>query len=513
MRAYLTMDGNRRVDDYSINTREIPGQDLMARAGAETFNAISMAGLINNDDPANILIMAGKGNNGGDAFVVGQLLHQHDLNCQILCVPDPEDIKGDAQVHFHKARQQGVSFHFYSEIKDITEFFTSASLIIDGLLGTGTSGEIRAPYDELIEAANACGAPIIAIDVPSGVTGDFGETLKPCVQAVLTVSMGYGKMGTLFEPARQAAGQRVIVDIGFPEDSHVQINAQPGYEIFPGDFSLNLLSRAPDLHKYEAGKVLVIAGAPGFTGAAVLAARAAQRSGAGLVRLAIPESLGDIVETLSLETVVERCPENRARSFSLKSKAYLLEMAQWADCVALGPGLGRDPETVELIKELIPSIQAPLVLDADGLFALSENIDILKKRTAPTLLTPHQGEFKRLMGSTHAATWKMATEFSGQHGCHIILKGAPSVLACPDGELFINTTGHAGLATGGSGDVLTGILAGLWSQSTELPEILALGMVKHSECADLLREEKGILGLIASDLIDVLPVVLKEFGV
>ena len=511
MRVFLTMEGNQAVDHYGIVECGIPGEQLMARAGAGVVQVCEETGFLGDQELGRILCLAGKGNNGGDAFVVARLLQEKGYPLQVLSIADQDELQGDALHHHDLAVSNKVDIHYLSQEAEIEPFFESVTLIFDGLLGTGISGELRAPYDHLINTCNDCGA--IAIDVPSGVTGDTGKVLSPCINASLTVSMGFGKIGTLFEPAKQHAGQVAIVDIGFPEDSLDHIDHSPAYEIFPGDFGLDLLSRAPDVHKYQAGKVLVIAGSTGFSGAAVLTAQAAMRSGAGLVRLAVPSSLGPIAESLTREVVVEYCAETSAGSLAEKAFDHLSEMADWADVVALGPGIGRDMETQDLCRQLVTSINCPLIIDADALFALSADPDLLIQRVAGTIITPHAGEFKRLVPENQAeANWKIARTFALYSGSHVLLKGAPSILATPGGDLYVNSTGHAGLATAGSGDVLTGVLAGLWSQSDVLPDILVLGMVKHCEAADVLREEKGILGLIAGDLIEALPEVLKEFG-
>lgn len=513
MRPFLSMTANRAVDDYAINICDIPGSLLMKNAGEAAVRIIES----HDDIPTTgkTVVLAGKGNNGGDGFVIATGLSEMGTSVSVITVVDESELQGDALLYFEKLKSTKIDWSVWTNSDEQKDLIGQADLIIDALLGTGISGEIRTPYSQIIEQCNQSQARVVSIDIPSGVTGDDGLILEPCVKADLCVSMGFGKQGCLFEPARSHCGKIEIVDIGFPENSLNFISDQILYELGDEDFPPDAFTRSADSHKYSTGKAYIIAGSRGFSGAALLASTAALRSGAGLVRLALPESLSNIAESVSLETIIDSCPETIDQSLDYDALPGLKDGCEWADVVAIGPGLGRHEDTLDLVKQLIQEIDRPLVIDADALYAISQDVQILKERTAPTILTPHLGEFKRLIADrdqNEKTMWQLAQEFSTEFGVFLLLKGAPSLLATPGGEITINDTGYAGMATGGSGDVLTGVLAGLWAQWKQTPEILKFAMHIHGRAADLNRHEKGVLGLIASDIVQALPEALKEYG-
>lgn len=507
---YTPMALSKAVDEYAIKTCGIPGEKLMGRAGQNVFEAMRERRFL-EDLSGPVWVLCGKGNNGGDGFVVATLLAKADIDVKILRIPDPDQIKGDAAVYFKVARDMDIPM-VSSSHDSWQNALQSAGLVVDGLLGTGITGtELRPPYDEIITRVNALSVPVVAIDVPSGLSGDFGQVTDPCIQATLTVTMGYPKAGMLFSPAREVLGELVVAEIGFPPDSldHVALpvlaylDAEHMDPFYP--------SRSRGAHKYQVGKVAIIAGSRGFSGAAILAAEAALRSGAGLVRLAVPEGIGRIAETLSKETIVTYAPETESGGFSMAAEPALTELADWADVVALGPGVGRDDETLQLMQELMTRIEKPLIIDADGLFAITQNPQLLNQRKAETVLTPHTGEFQRLLtaaGIADTPQWQTARQFAQSFHCLLMLKGAPSLIATPDGALFVNSTGNPGMATAGSGDVLTGMIAGLLAQKNTLPGMLNYAMYKHGSAGDVARREKGELGMIAGDIINAIPRVL-----
>lgn len=512
MRAFLTMAANRAVDEYAIKTCGIAGSLLMQNAGDALVQQMVDRGYL--DKSPEVLVLAGHGNNGGDGYVIAAGLLKQGISVSIISASTPDRIKGDALTHFNKLNGLGISVESWMDSETQHNQILEADIIVDALLGTGISGEIRPPYDVLITLANQSQAKCIAVDVPSGVTGDQGEVLEPCIRAALTVSMGFGKQGCLFEPARSYAGTVIPVDIGFPADSLDHINGEVLRQNEEVDYPKSRYSRLSYTHKYTAGKVFIIAGSQGFTGAALLASTAALRSGAGLVRLAIPESLGPVAESHSLETVVDYVSETKDHGIALSAWNDLQRGCLWADTVVIGPGLGRHSETIEIVKQIVNETKQPLVIDADALFALSEDPSILHSRPGPSILTPHVGEFKRLLNSTddHKPSWQDAQEFAKEYGVSLLLKGAPSLIAGPSGEIIVNSTGYAGMATAGSGDVLSGVIASLWSQWIDEPDILNFAMYIHGKAAELNHAHKGVLGLIASDIVEALPVALKEYG-
>lgn len=512
MRAFLTMSANRAVDEYAINNCGIPGETLMLNAGRATVHQMEKVGLLKL--ASDVVVLAGHGNNGGDGYVIASHLHQRGMSVKVILVGEPGKLKGDALSHFRNMENAGVYLSVWDDTTLQHDLILKADVLVDALLGTGIKGEIRAPYVTLINLINQSAGRVLAVDVPSGMTGDSGAILEPCVKADFTVSMGYGKQGCLFEPAKSRSGRISIVEIGFPTDSLDHIDGEVLNQLEDLDFSASRYSRPSDAHKYSSGKVYIIAGSRGLSGAALLASTAALRSGAGLVKLGIPESLGPIAESLSLETMIEYLPETEAQSLAQTGLASLISGAEWADTVVIGPGLGRHPETMILARELIEKIEKPLVIDADALFALSENPEMLLSRKYPTLITPHLGEFKRLSAAedNHTPTWVDAQAFALKYKVNVLLKGAPSIMVSPEGMVHVNSTGYAGMATAGSGDVLSGVCASLWSQWLDDSRVLEFAMYTHGSAADNMRSEKGVLGLIASDIVAGLPQALKEYG-
>ena len=512
MREFLSMAANRAVDEYAIISCGIPGQSLMERAGKAVVQQMDSSGYL--DGSPEILILSGHGNNGGDGYVIAADLQARGIKASLIHVAEKQNIRGDALFHFEKLDPHNISMEFWQNTSQQRQQIMNADVIVDALLGTGISGEIRAPYDTLIKLMNQSKGRCIAVDVPSGVTGDTGSVLDPCIHAELTVSVGYGKQGCLFEPARSLCGNVIPVDIGFPADSLEHVDAHILFKIEDEDFPTETFVRHSATHKYTAGKVFIIAGSKGFTGAALLASTAALRSGAGLVRLALPRSLGHIAECVSLETVVDYVAETETQGLSLRSLPALQHGCEWADTVVIGPGLGRHPETIELVQKMIKSCNKPMVVDADALFALNEDAAILSQREAPTIITPHAGEFKRLIGQSgdDKPSWQDARKFAMDHKISVLLKGAPSILASSDGQVFVNATGYAGMATAGSGDVLSGVIGSLWSQWFDQPGVLNFAMHIHGRAADLNKLEKGVLGLIASDIVEALPTALSKYG-
>ncbi|NQV15039.1 NAD(P)H-hydrate dehydratase [bacterium] len=512
MRPFLSVAANRAVDDYAINHCGIPGEILMKNAGTAVVSQMDANGYLQNSP--EVLIITGKGNNGGDGYVIAAELIQRAFKVSLIMVAEEKSIQGDALRHFQRLSDLDLHISEWKNTLEQQQRIQAVDIIVDALFGTGISGEIREPYTEIINNCNRSQAHIIAVDVPSGVSGNRGDVLDPCIKADLTVSMGYGKLGCLFEPARSHCGKVVTVEIGFPDDSLEHIDEPVLSEVTAEDFPSSAFTRLADAHKYSSGKIFIIAGSPGFTGAAILASTAALRSGAGLVKLALPESLGHIGENESLETIIEYLPETQEQSFSLSGYSALKTSCDWADSVVIGPGIGRHPETQNLVRKLIANIERPLVIDADALFALTGNLDILTKRKSPSILTPHLGEFKRLleMDNGYAPNWEDGLKFAREYGVYLLLKGAPSILASPNGSISVNSSGYSGMATAGSGDVLSGLIASLWGQWNKLPEVFQLAIFIHGKAAELNRPDKGVLGLIASDIVNSLPLALKDYG-
>ena len=390
----------------------------------------------------------------------------------------------------------------------------SCELLVDAIFGTGLRGAVRDPIATLINVINRLPIPILSVDLPSGLDADTGHPLGTCVQADRTVTIGLPKRGLLMHPGAELAGKLEVVDIGFPEQV---VDAQ--------DIKVNWTSatharqwmppRPLSSHKGSYGRVLVVAGSTGMTGAAALASEAALRAGAGLVTLAIPKHLNPILEGLLPEVMTLPLPETDAGSLAVSAISPLLECAeQTKSILAIGPGLSQHPETVSLVHQLIrenreQGLDLRMVIDADGLNALAQDRETLAFLNSDAVLTPHPGEMARLaqtpIPTLEADRIGTAQQFASEHGVTLVFKGAPTVTSTPNGNLWVNSTGNPGMATGGMGDVLTGVIAGLMAQGISSERAAALGVYLHGLAGDIAAERLGMHGLTASDVLKAVP--------
>jgi ADP-dependent NAD(P)H-hydrate dehydratase / NAD(P)H-hydrate epimerase len=478
-----------------------PGHELMCRAGAGVWAAAVDHFAFQPD--TKTLFLCGKGNNGGDGFVAATIAKSAGYDPTIILFADVQDVTGDALYHLNRARDAGVDLHTFAEYgtTGFEQSLTSADVLFDCLLGTGTSGAPRPPLDRAIAALREFQGRIIAVDTPSGMDPDTGEGLA--ADAHLTVTFGGLKPGHVFYPGKARCGHIASVDIGLSEAA-VDANCT-GRVSFSGA-SPALPKRSRTAHKGDAGRALVIAGSAGLTGAACLTSEAALRSGTGLVTLGLPETLNDIAEVKLTEVMTCPLPEVRKhRCLSLRARGRIRELGDIADAVALGPGLGTHHETIELVRRLISDIDAPTVLDADALNACAGQVAFLRKASQPLILTPHPGEYRRLTGTAVDDPMKSASQLAEDAQAVVILKGAPTVIALPDGSCYVNITGNPGMATGGTGDALTGILVGLLAQGVTPKEAALIGTYWHGLAGDLAADRLGERGMLAGDLVASIP--------
>ncbi len=498
-----------RIDSGAIQ-RGVSGIQLMERAGRGAARVL--ADLVGGFPGKRIVVLCGKGNNGGDGFVIADLAASAGASVSAFLLATEAQVKGDARHHLERARGNGLDFE---QIRDfnglgrISSALSGASAAVDALLGTGIRGGPRGLVAGAIESLQDADCPILAVDVPSGLDADSGRAEGPCAAATRTVTFGLPKAGQFRYPGRALCGTLICADIGLPpaavdaENVNVQLIAAHGVGPL-------LPRRPPDAHKGDCGRVVILAGSTGFTGAAALCAHGALRSGAGLVQVGVPESLNDILEVKLTEAMTHPLPEVRKpRCLALRARGDIQRLVATADCVALGPGLGMYRETVQLVRRIVHDIQAPLVLDADGINALAGAPDNLKTRAAPTVITPHPGEFARLTGLDVAAVRSdpigSAQTLARSADVIVILKGAPTVVAVPGGRTYVNPSGNAGMASGGSGDVLTGILAALIGQGMDPETAACLGVYVHGLAGDLCAEHMCEAGLTAGDVASALP--------
>ena len=511
----VTAEQMRELDRLTIQEHGIPSLTLMERAGAGITEAI-----LENFSPAakrGVLVVAGKGNNGGDGFVVARLLKKKRIPCEVLLLATRGELSPDA-AHNCRAfeRQKGkVTEVTAGRLEVLERKLPGSGLLVDAILGTGIKSEVRGLFAEAISLMNASGLPIVAVDMPSGLDTDRGTPLGVAIQAELTVSLGNAKLGQVTYPGIEYVGDLVVVDIGINPCALAKV--APTVEILTReDVAWLVPRRRPDTHKGNYGHLLVLAGSRGKTGAAVLATRAAMRTGAGLATLASARSLNSIFAALLIEAMTEPLRENSAEQMEELMPHEWSRLLERKNALVFGPGVGVTDATRNTLRWLLRNLEMPWVIDADGLNNLALDIDRLRSAKTPPVLTPHPGEMARLIGQTTAAVNQdrvtIAREFAVDHHCYLVLKGAGSVIATPTGKIYINSTGNPGMASGGMGDVLTGMLGALLAQGLGLEDAMKLGVFLHGFAGDRVAQEKGEIGLIASDIIDALPAALRDLS-
>ncbi len=502
------------LDRRTITEAKVPSLTLMEKAGKGVVSAIARS--CGSLKGKSFVIVCGKGNNGGDGFVVGRHLKQRGARVRVVLMSKPAELSPDARtMHGRFIKAAGASAaHTCPSGEQLRALVASSDVVVDALLGTGLSAPVREPYLTAIRAINESGRPVTAVDLPSGIHADSGEVLGDAVTATLTVTFGLPKLGLYVGDGIDHAGRIEVVDIGIP-DVFVQSLESPISLLTTRDVRLARPPRRPASHKGTYGHVAVIAGSVGKTGAAALTARAALRTGAGLVTVATPESANPALEAKLLEVMTAPMPETAARTLALAGLESLAAFANTRSAVAIGPGLTTQPETIELVHALIPRLQKPCVLDADALNALSGNVGRLAEAKVPLVLTPHPGEMARLV---HGATSRSvnadrvgcAGRFAKDHQVIVVLKGARSVIAHPDGRIAICASGNPGMATAGVGDALTGMIASFLAQGRSAWEAACLGTFYHGLAGDLAAASVGPTGMLAGDLIDRIPAALSQ---
>jgi hydroxyethylthiazole kinase-like uncharacterized protein yjeF len=456
---------------------------------------------------ARVAIVCGKGGNGGDGFVVARWLRRRGLDPVVLLAARPEAIAGDAAAKLVALRRAGVRPIVIEDAARAEDLIGDTHVVVDALLGTGTRG---APTDltaALIDRLNTSRRPIVALDIPSGLPADGGAPPGPAVRAAATFTFAGLKHGLVQPPGLDFAGRVTVIPIGIP-DAEVGRGIRT-WLVERVDVAALFPPRPREAHKGTYGHLLVVGGSLGKTGALALAARAAMRTGAGLVTAATAASQQPVVAGLVLEGMTEPLAETDVGTVALAARERVLELSAARDAVALGPGLGLAPDTQELARRLAREVALPLVLDADALTALAGRLELLRDAPAPRCLTPHPAEMARLMGTSVADVQRdrvaAARGVATAYGVHVALKGATTVIAIADGRVFLNPTGNAGMASGGTGDVLTGMLGALLARGMTPADALVAAVYVHGLAGDLAVARLGEESLVASDLIESLP--------
>jgi len=510
----VTAGEMQAMDRRTIETGGIPGIELMENAGrgAARFLLDYFPEAIQN----HIGIIAGKGNNGGDGFVIARYLSQKDIQVRVYLLAQSSAVKGDAAENLKLLKPLGIPV---IELPDKKSFsnrkndMQHVDLWVDSILGTGLKSDVRGYYRDVITFINSLKKPVFAVDIPSGLNSDTGQPCGACIQAQATATFGFAKTGHVLQPGAAYSGRLKIVDIGIPDHIAAEIGPQQ-YRLTRDQIQNYFQPRKPDTHKGRTGHLLVIAGSTGKTGAAAMTAMSAMRVGAGLVTLGVGQSINAILESQVLEAMTEPLPDIEDGRLGESAIKSILKLAIGKRCIALGPGLGQAQATQTLVKQVIQESPIPLIIDADGLNNLTGSTPILQKLQVPVILTPHPGEMARLMETTAASVQadriRSAREFAIEFKVHVVLKGAATVIAHPDGSAYINSTGNPGMAAGGMGDVLTGVIAGLITQGYSPESATHAGVYLHGAAADMLAESMGPVGYLAREVMDAIPGEIKK---
>lgn len=508
----------REFDRVTIEEIGIPGTVLMEQAGRGAAEEIACWLKARNTGSYNsVLIFAGKGNNGGDGFVIHRWLTHWGYRCTTVLLAPRETIKGDARINLE------ILFRLQADVREILDGealwalvpdLGRYDLLVDAILGTGLAGNVEGLSRAAIELVNEANLPVVAVDIPSGLDAIRGVPLGVAVQADFTVTFALPKLGLLLDAGHKHTGKIKVIDIGIPD----QVSSRAGIQRYWMNHHLcsqMLPVRPADGHKGTFGRVFLLAGSTGLTGAAALAGEAILRSGAGLVTLGIPASLNGIME-VKLTEVMTLPLEEEEGHLSRRAIPQILEAAAKADVVAVGPGLGQNRDLVEIMEALLSLKETPLVIDADGLNNLKPVLHLLKERQAITVLTPHPGEMANLVDKSVPEVLtdrsELADSFAREHEVILVLKGSPTLTAMPDGRMYINSTGNEGMGTGGSGDVLTGLVSGLLAQRNEDTTVPAAVYV-HGLAGDQIASLSNHRSMIAGDLLQGLAPAFSELEI
>lgn len=500
------------LDRRTIEEYGIPGLELMERAGSRA--AAIIAERFGTSAAPTALVFAGKGNNGGDGLVIARLLAASGWRVDVLLFADPEGLAGDARVNFDRLPAAvNVATGDSLPLEVLAADCHVATVLVDAFFGTGLKKGLTGQIAAVAAVINDSGRPVVAIDIPSGVDATSGKVPGPAVVANVTVTFGAAKIGQLLFPGALHVGELLVVDIGIPEELFV---AAPGVTFIDADHAASLVQRrSRTAHKGSNGHALILAGSTGKSGAAAMAANSAMRSGAGLVTLVVPQAIHAILELKTTEAMTVPLADANSGYIGPDAAETVLSLAEGKNVLAIGPGIGTNADTVRTVRSIVSRAQLPLVIDADALNAVATDLSLLGSTSAPfVIMTPHPGEMARLNGTTTAAIeadrLEAARGFACQHRVYLVLKGARTVIASPDGTLAINGSGNPGMASGGTGDVLTGVITALVAQGYEPFTACCLGVYCHGVAADQVAAERGEIGLLATDIQERLPTAFNS---
>ncbi len=508
----VNVEEMREIDRKTIKDCGIPGLILMENAGRAVAERVIE--IVKSHPFPRVVIICGKGSNGGDGMVCARHLNRRRIDTKVFLLGRKRDAKGDARTNIDITSNfvpvVEISTATLNKIKSELE---SATLIVDAIIGTGVKGKLASPASNVIEMLSRQNKPVICIDVPSGLDADNGSLCDVCVRGTETVTMGFAKPGLFVNEGPDYSGRVTVADIGIP--ATLVKNVKSGISLLSeGEIASILPPRPQNAHKGMMGTVFVLAGSIGYTGAAVLSSEGAIRSGCGLVILGIPRTLNAVLETRLTEIITKPLPETDSVTLGLGVEEQIAEILEEADAVAIGPGIGRHSETSALVKKLMLTIEKPVVIDADGINGLGGDLQILSRRPAPTVITPHPGEMAHLTGKSVEAIKNnpigISKEVASKCKTVVVLKDARTVIAAPDGQVFINPTGNPGMASAGCGDVLSGMIAGFIAQGLNILDAAKSGVFLHGLAGDIAAESKTQEAMIAGDLIESFPAAFKK---
>lgn len=508
----LKSDEMRKVDENAIADGF---SDLLMMENAGRGAAELLGSELHHQE--KILVFAGKGNNGGDGLVIARHLNNWGYPVHIIIIGSENQLSGSTKANHDICRVKGIKITYIEKKNDnksidiIKNCLLDADVVVDAMLGTGVSGEVRKPYSTIIKLINESDKMVFAVDIPSGVDGDNGKILGKAVAADFTATMAYPKLGMMVYPGREYCGHVNVIDLGVPESYAEKV--KPTHFLLTEDEAAGLVPLRPEnAHKGTFGKVGVIGGSNNMPGAPAMTGTAVMKSGAGLVRVAVPAEIQATVAAAAPEmiTIGFDGTENTLKVNDFKKIDILMRQC---DVLAVGPGLGQSESVGRIVQRLLDEYQGTIVLDADGINVVKE-VEILKNREQPLILTPHPGELSRLIEKDIEEIQnnriQIAREFAVENEVILVLKGADTVIALPDSTIYLNTTGNAGMATAGSGDVLTGITAGFLAQGLPAETAAVLAAYIHGLAGDLGEEALGSYSLMAGDIITYLPAAFRQ---
>lgn len=505
----------READRVTIHDIGIPSIVLMENAGRQVVSALEA--LVDDLYERSVAVLAGRGNNGGDGFVVARTLHQRGIDTTVFVVGAVSAITGDARINLDVLGRLGVTVVEVADEGAWELHFSEIGqhdLIIDALFGTGLKSALSGLYETVVADVNGSGITVVSIDLPSGLSADTADLIGDAIEASLTVTLGAPKLPLVLPPGEQKAGEVVIADIGIPLGVIESLDG-PRIDLLTRDGLRHLVApRAPDAYKGDFGRVLMVAGSVGKTGAAALAARGALRSGAGLVTVACPRSCQPVVASLGVEYMTEPLDETPAGTVHFSAAEAVLAFR--ADALAMGPGLGSGEGVTTFVREVVEKSEVPLVLDADALNAFADEPTLLVGREGrDVIITPHPGEMARLVGASVEDVQNhrlgLAADFARRHRLYVVLKGYRTLIATPAGTVFVNPTGSPGMATGGTGDVLTGMLAAWLAQLLDAEAACRVAVYLHGLAGELADADAGEVSMTAGDLADHIGDAVLEF--